>query len=107
MKTLMLRAALVACALSLALAAERAAAQGPYYTPTVPNELFYNFYTQGGASRVPAQLYISPRPTPELVGHTYITYQPFMAHEFLYKHKRDYYRYNPTGGFTITRVHWW
>jgi len=103
----MLRAALVAGALVAGWHAKPAAAQGAYYTPTVPNDLFYNFYTQGPANRVQAQLYISPRPTPELVGHTWITYQPFMPHEFLYKHERCYYRYNPTGGFTQTRIKWW
>ena len=54
-------------------------------------DLFYNYYVgpsvYGGQ---PAQLYVSPRPTPPFVGHTYITYQPLMPHEFLYKHCRCY-----------------
>lgn len=57
-------------------------------------DLFYNYYVPGENCGPPAQLYISPRPTPPLVGHTYITYQPLMPHEMLYPHKRTYYRYD-------------
>jgi hypothetical protein len=72
-------------------------------------DLFYNFYVgpsvYGGQ---PAQLYVSPRPVPEFVGHTYVTYQPLMPHEFLYKHCRCYCRYNVTDcGATKTKVCWW
>ena len=43
-----------------------------------------------------------------LVGHTYITYQPLMPHEFLYRHHRCYYRDNgPYAGVTKTWVCWW
>jgi hypothetical protein len=70
-------------------------------------DLFYNFYVgpsvYGGA---PAQLYVSPRPTPPLVGWTYVTYQPLMPHEFMYHHHRKYYRYYPSGGHTTTKVCW-
>ena len=66
--------------------------------------LFYNYYTQGGA--VNAQMYLSPRPTPPLVGHTYITYQPFYPHEFMYTHKRHYMARHGDGGFTRTSVRW-
>ena len=67
-------------------------------------DLFYNYYVGPSAGGgVPAQLYISPRPTPPLVGHTWITYPPLMPHEFLYHHKRTYYRYYP-GGFTTSHV---
>jgi hypothetical protein len=52
-------------------------------------------------------MYLSPRPVPPLVGHTYITYQPLMPHEFLYRHHRNYYTYHPYGGHTHTRVCWW
>jgi hypothetical protein len=81
---------------------------GPYSRP----DLFYNYYVPpvacDGTGAVGAQLYISPRPTPPLVGHTYITYQPLMPHEFLYKHHRWYYRDNgPYAGVTRTRVWWW
>ncbi len=83
---------------------------GPYSRP----DLFYNYYvppvgctTCGSQGAVGAELYVSPRPTPPLVGHTYITYQPLMPHEFLYYHHRSYYRDNgPYAGVTRTYV-WW
>jgi hypothetical protein len=70
-------------------------------------DLFYNYYVppgEGGA--VGAALYPSPRPTPPLVGHTYVTYQPLMPHEFLYRHHRTYVRWHPGGGHTKTHVIW-
>jgi hypothetical protein len=78
--------------------------------PAYQYDLFYNYYqapsmAQGG---VPAQLYLSPRPVPAYVGHTYITYQPLMPHEFLYRHHKTYTRVGPTGGpVNRTRVIWW
>ena len=58
---------------------------------STPGDLFYNYYVPPvGPSSVGAELYPCPRPTPPLVGHTYITYQPLMPHEFLYKHHRHY-----------------
>ena len=70
------------------------------------NDLFYNYYTEPGYGGVSAEMYLSPRPTPPLVGHTYITYQPLMPHEFLYPHHRTYCRTNPNGGTTKTSVRW-
>lgn len=79
------------------------------YSPHVqaPPDLFYNFYVQPAADGTSAQLYLSPVPTPRMVGHTYITYQPLMPHEMMYHHARRYYRYNVSGGFTRTAVRWW
>ncbi len=69
--------------------------------------LFYNYYVPPGPSGgVPAQMYVCPRPTPPMVGHTYVTYQPLAPHEFLYRHHRVYYRSNPGAGATVTTVHW-
>jgi hypothetical protein len=51
--------------------------------------------------------YVAPRPTPAHVGHTYITYEPFMPHEFLYRHHRTYHRDHGGGSRTTTRVRWW
>ncbi len=71
-------------------------------------DLFYNYYLAGGAGGgVPAQLYLSPRPTPALVGHTYITYQPLLPHEMLYKHHRTYYRTHPDGTGVRTKITWY
>jgi hypothetical protein len=81
-------------------------AQAGQHYRTAP-DLFYNYYVPpNGCQGVGAQLYLSPRPTPPLVGHTYITYQPLMPHEFLYKHHRTYRRYNPGSGWTKTTVRW-
>jgi hypothetical protein len=86
-------------------------AQAAHHYRTGP-ELFYNYYVPpggapSGSGGVPAQLYLSPRPTPPLVGHTYVTYQPLMPHEFLYGHCRRYWRYDPAEGrWTRTQVIW-
>lgn len=66
-----------------------------------------NYYVAPGMSPgVPAKLYPSPLPTPPRVGHTYITYEPNMPHEYLYEHKRTYVRFNPCAGVTRTRACW-
>lgn len=70
-------------------------------------DLFYNHYVPNYHGGPPAQLYLSPRPTPPLVGHTYITYQPLMPHEFLYRHYRVYYRWGPYLPVNRTAVLWW
>ena len=70
-------------------------------------DLFYNYYVPPvGPYGVGAALYPSPRPVPPLVGHTYVTYQPLMPHEFLYRHSRTYRRFNPDAGWTRARVSW-
>ncbi len=73
---------------------------------TGPNDLFYNYYTSPGYGGLSAELYPCPRPTPPLVGHTYITYQPLMPQEFLYKHSRTYVRKTPGEGWTRAIVTW-
>jgi hypothetical protein len=75
-------------------------------------DVFYNFYTPpvpaGGYPGLGAQLYVSPRPVPPRVGHTWATYPPFMPHEFLYKHRRRYIRpAGVTGMRTDVRAYWW
>jgi hypothetical protein len=72
-----------------------------------PSDVFYNYYVPPGPGGVGAELYIIPRPTPPLVGHTYITYPGLLPHEFLYEHKRIYWRQNDCGGsLTRTKVEW-
>jgi hypothetical protein len=95
----------LAAAWSIAISASRSAmAVGPRQGT---GDLFYNFYVPPGPNGgVGAQLYPCPRPTPPLVGHTYITYQPLMPHEFMYKHHRVYYTCNQGSGPTRTRVSW-
>jgi hypothetical protein len=72
-----------------------------------PGDLFYNYYVPPvGPESVGAELYVSPRPTPAFVGHTYITYPPLMPHEFLYKHHRRYVTTHEDAPNTRTMVHW-
>lgn len=71
-------------------------------------DLFYNFYAHGPCGGYPAQMYVSPKPVPPHVGHTYITYQPLMPHEFMYKHHRTYHQYYDGGrGLTRAKVIYW
>ncbi len=70
------------------------------------NDLAYNYYVGPGVcadGRV-AGMYPSPRPTPPMVGHTHITYQPLMPHEFLYRHQRTYWSHHPGAGWSQTKV---
>jgi len=67
---------------------------------------FANYWVAPDSTGVGANLYPCPRPTPPVVGQTWITYQPLMPHEFLYKHHRCYHRRHPGGGRTKTLV-WW
>jgi hypothetical protein len=74
---------------------------------SVPGDLFYNFYVPPvGYPSVGAELYPCPRPTPPLVGWTYVTYQPLMPHEFLYHHHRHYKSYHSDTGPTRVSVSW-
>jgi hypothetical protein len=67
-------------------------------------DLFYNYYAWPSCTGNGAELYVSPRPVPPHVGHTYITYQPLMPHEFMYAHHRTYHRYY-NGGQGLNRTH--
>jgi hypothetical protein len=90
------------------------AGHGPYnnlgncnYRNYAAQDLFYNYYVGNNCGGMGAQLYLSPRPVPPFVGHTYITYQPLMPHEFMYAHHRTYHRYYNGGqGLTRTSVHY-
>ncbi len=96
--------ALVA-AIGIAFATPTASAQvfGP---DPGAGDLFPSYYVNGAGS-VPASLYLSPRPTPPLVGHTWVTYQPLYPHQFLYPHHRTYLRQHGERNFTRTRVTWY
>jgi hypothetical protein len=103
-------------AVCAALTGSAAIAQDPYgygygygdsgYYPGNP-KLFRNYYVGGPEGQgAPAQLYVSPRPVPAYVGHTWITYEPLMPHEFLYAHHRHYYAHHADGSCTHTKVKW-
>jgi hypothetical protein len=71
------------------------------------SDLFYNYYVPPCYPGNPgAELYTCPVPTPEYVGHTWITYQPLMPHEFLYQHHRSYVTAHPDCSTTRTHVRW-
>lgn len=68
-------------------------------------DLFYNYYAQPGPyNGAAAQMYVCPRPVPAFVGQTWVTYQPWMPHEYTYRHERSYYTYNPGAGWRRTNV---
>ena len=68
-------------------------------------DLFYNYYAQPGPyNGAAAGMYVCPRPVPPFVGQTWVTYQPWMPHEFMYKHERSYYTYNEGAGWRRTNV---
>lgn len=67
-------------------------------------DLFYNIYEGPDPSGTTVGMYPSPRPTPPHVGWTYTTYQPFMPHEYLYKHKRTHYAHVPGAGWSRAKI---
>ncbi len=105
MNTRMLRLSLAALALLVAWTLDLGTCQAA--NRVSGNDLFYNYYVAPGCGGVGAQMYLCPRPTPPWVGHTYITYQPLMPHEFLYKHHRVYHRNHCDGRKTRTSVFWY
>lgn len=85
-------------AAGLTVAAETASAQQP----------FTQYYVADPHMGVHAEMYVSPVPTPPLVGHTGITYPPLAPHEWLYPHTRRYYQtYNGGRGWNRTTVKWY
>jgi hypothetical protein len=69
-------------------------------------DLFANYYVGPQPSGTAAQMYVSPLPVPANVGHTYVTYQPLMPHEYMYKHTRSHYAYTPGAGWYRSKVRW-
>jgi hypothetical protein len=67
-------------------------------------DLFYNNYEGPNPSGTATAMYISPRPVPPNVGWTYTTYQPYMPQEYLYKHTRSHYAWNPGAGWSRAKV---
>ena len=68
------------------------------------NDLFANYQVGPHPSGTAAQMYISPQPVPPNVGHTYTTYQPWMPHEYTYKHTRSHYAYQRGSGWTRSKI---
>jgi hypothetical protein len=84
------------------------AAAGEHWKQTISyqnkSDLFYNYQVGPQPCGTAAQMYISPRPVPANVGHTYTTYQPLMPHEFLYKHTRSHYAHQPGAGWSRAKI---
>lgn len=96
----------IAAALSANYEARHAAVCRPHFYGNP--DLFYNFYVGSDCGAVGTQMYLAPHYVPENVGHSWYTYQPFMPHEMLYKHKRVYHRYYNEGrGLTRTSIRHW
>jgi len=97
------------CALALFGTAEAQAQE--YCQPGYPADVARNQYVPGvpcgDAGAIGASLYVSPRPVPPMVGHTFITYEGLMPDQLLYQHQRTYYRpHGPYGGVTQTNINW-
>jgi len=121
MSTRITAMALVAAGLSAATFTPHAAANEGAWKRTISyqnkQDLFANYYEGPNPSGVAAGMYVSPRPVPIHVGHTYTTYQPYMPHEYLYRHTRTHYGYHPGCGWSRSKVryrthglwldHWW
>jgi hypothetical protein len=81
--------------------------QGALVRHSTGGDLFYDHYVPPvGCNGVGAKLNPCPRPTPPLVGHTNITYQPLMPSEMLYKHHRVYKTQHDDAFRTRTSVRW-
>ena len=66
-----------------------------------------NYYAMpAGAEGLTAALYPCPRPTPPLIGQTYITYEALAPHEFLYVHHQCYQTCHGDCQVTKTSVKW-
>jgi hypothetical protein len=96
---------------ALALLGSAAAQAQEYCQPGYPADVARNQYVPGvpcgDAGAIGASLYVSPRPVPPMVGHTFITYEGLMPDQLLYQHQRTYYRpHGPYGGVTETNINW-
>ncbi len=91
--------------------AGRRARSAAWAPPEAIPGLEYNYYYPppgaGEIAQIPAQLYLCPSPyPPPYVGYTWISYPPFQPHEWLWIHRRAYYRVHPGGGMTMTSIRW-
>jgi hypothetical protein len=101
------QAAIAAVMLTAAWIATTGEASAQYYGPpgwVSPEPNYYAMPT--GADGLTAAMYPSPRPTPPLIGQTYITYGPLSPQEFLYVHHRFYRTQGADGQTTRTSVTW-
>jgi len=121
MSTRITLTALAAAVLSSAAMAPSASAVEGAWKRTISyqnkQDLFANYYEGPNPSGNAVEMYVSPRPVPIHVGHTYTTYQPYMPHEYMYRHTRSNYAYQCGAGWSRSKVryrthglwldHWW
>jgi hypothetical protein len=90
------------------MAVSFSSARGDESMAAGPPSPFYYSYAQPGYPGVGVMTppYPAPRPTPPLVGHTYVTYQPFLPQEYLYDHTKFYFAHQPGAGINETTAHW-
>ncbi len=95
------------CALALFGSAAQAQYVPNEYLPDIARNQYVPGVPYGDAGAIGASLYVSPRPVPPMVGHTFITYEGMMPDQLLYQHQRTYYRpHGPYGGVTRTDINW-
>lgn len=101
----------VCCLIAVSLVSETSFAQ--HGAGNLPDHLFSQYTTQGGASSATAGMYPAPHSVPQNVGSSYYTYQPLMPHEMMYTHSRNYFNYyndssyyGGGGSLNITSVRW-
>ena len=102
--TATLVAALVACVCSAAPARAEEGFTKRIISYQNKKDLFYNVYEGPDPSGLTAGAYVSPRPVPPNVGHTYTTYQPYMPHEYMYRHTRSHYAYQQGAGWSRAKI---
>jgi hypothetical protein len=104
MKHRTIYAALAAIVAAIWLAAGTTAHAQNYGTPgwTSPEPNYYA--TPAGPEGLTAAMYPCPRPTPPLVGQTFITYPPLNPQQFMYLHWNGYVTRNAAGQWTTTSV---
>lgn len=111
MRLLRAPAAIAVLTVAACLCSSRSAKAQDYCCPGFVPDLFYNYYVPPVAccdhGALGAQLYVSPLPVPPRVGWTYITYPPLAPQEWLYKHKREYWKPNGPYGATTKAHVWW
>ncbi len=121
MSTRIIAMALAAAVISSAATAPIASAVEGAWRRTISyqnkQDLFADYYEGPNPSGTAVGMYVSPQPVPIHVGHTYTTYQPYMPHEYMYRHTRSHYAYQPGAGWSRAKVryrtrglwldHWW
>ncbi len=98
-----MHAAAAALAAAIWLAAANVHAQN-YGLPGWPSPEPNYYAMPTGPDGLTAAMYPSPRPTPPLIGQTYITYQPLGPQQFMYEHRNFYVTGHGGLNWTTTSV---